>query len=74
MLLFVFNKLKSDINGATAMEYCLIAALVALAGIIAFTASGDSISATFADVTQDFCTAVGGSFSLTATGSGSCTF
>ncbi|MBO6826774.1 MAG: Flp family type IVb pilin [Sneathiella sp.] len=74
MLWSVFFKFKSDTNGATAMEYCLIAALVALAGIIAFTASGDSISATFADISEDFCTAVGGSFSLTANGSGSCTF
>ncbi len=74
MLMLKFNKFKSDVKGATAMEYCLIAALVALAGIIAFTASGDSISATFANVTEDFCVAVGGEFSLTDAGSGSCTF
>jgi len=74
MLWSVFCKFKSDANGATAIEYCLIAALVALAGIIAFTATGDSVSATFADITNDFCTAVGGNFSLTANGSGSCTF
>jgi len=74
MLWSVVSKFKSDANGATAMEYCLIAALIALAGIITFTATGDSVSATFADITEDFCTAVGGSFSLTATGSGSCTF
>ena len=40
-------KLIRDENGATAIEYGLIAALIAVAGITAFSAVGTSISRTF---------------------------
>lgn len=63
-----------DEAGATAIEYGLIAALVAVVGIIAFTSLGDTISESFADIAGDMCVAVGGAFTLTATGVSSCNF
>jgi pilus assembly protein Flp/PilA len=69
-----FVTFLQDEAGATAIEYGLIAALVAVAGIIAFTSLGSTISESFADIAGDMCTAVGGAFNVTATGSGSCTF
>lgn len=41
------NNLVRNIKGATAIEYGLIAALIAVAGIAAFEAVGTSVSATF---------------------------
>jgi len=73
-VVFVFVNFINDDTGATAIEYGLIAALVALTGIIAFTALGDTINSSFADVSKNFCEAVGGDFSLTAGGTGSCAF
>lgn len=70
----VISNFLSDSSGATAIEYGLIASLIAIAGIIAFTATGDTINDTFAEISEDFCVAVGGTFSLTANGTGSCTF
>lgn len=61
-----------DEAGATAIEYGLIAALVSIAAVVAFGATGDTILEAFTGITEDFCTAVGGSFSLTADGNGSC--
>ena len=69
-----FVNFLQDEAGATAIEYGLIAALVALVGIIAFTSLGDTISASFASIAEDACTVIGGAFSITATGTGSCTF
>ena len=43
---FVTRFLKNE-SGATAIEYGLIAALIAVAGITAFTAVGNSVSGTF---------------------------
>ncbi|WP_037493674.1 Flp family type IVb pilin [Sneathiella glossodoripedis] len=63
-----------DETGATSIEYGLIAALVALAGIIAFTATGDTITDSFDNIARDMCEAVGGSYSLTSAGTDSCTF
>ena len=40
-------KLIRDENGATAIEYGLIAALIAVAGIAAFSAVGSSLRKTF---------------------------
>ena len=63
-----------DDAGATAIEYGLIAALVAVVGILAFTSLGSTISESFASVAGDMCVAVGGAFSLSTTGTGSCNF
>ena len=42
-------RFAKDESGATAIEYGLIAALIAVAGITAFDALGDQVSATFND-------------------------
>lgn len=63
-----------DTSGATAIEYALIAALVAIVGIAAYTGLGNTVSENFADVTQDFCESTGGEFELTETGADSCTY
>ena len=68
----IIKFLKNE-TGATAIEYGLIAALVSIAGIIAFTATGTTILTAFTDITDDFCTAIGGNFVLTTDGEGSCT-
>lgn len=44
------NKLLRDEAGATAIEYGLIAALIAVAAIGAMGALGDQLSATFTEV------------------------
>ena len=41
------NKLFRDESGATAIDYGLIAALIAVAAITAFTAVGTSLDGTF---------------------------
>ena len=41
------KKLRRDEQGATAIEYGLIAALIAIAAIIAMTAVGDALSGIF---------------------------
>jgi pilus assembly protein Flp/PilA len=43
------NKLIRDNAGATAIEYGLIAALISLAGITAFTSLGTATSTLFTD-------------------------
>jgi|TARA_R110000772_G_scaffold154732_1_gene265803 pilus assembly protein Flp/PilA len=63
----------ADESGATAIEYGLIASLVSLVGIVAFTALGDTVLVAFTDISKDFCVAIGGTFSLTADGADSCT-
>lgn len=45
-------KLFKDENGATAIEYGLIAALISVAAIGAMTALGSQLSTTFGDVTS----------------------
>jgi pilus assembly protein Flp/PilA len=42
-----FRKLIADKKGATAIEYGLIAALIAVAAITAMTSLGDNVKATF---------------------------
>ncbi|MDF2368853.1 Flp family type IVb pilin [Sneathiella sp.] len=71
--MYELKKLYRDDAGATAIEYGLIASLVAIAGIIAFTAMGDSILTSFTGITEGFCVAIGGDFSLTDDGIDSCT-
>ena len=46
----ILRNLWSDESGATAIEYGLIAALIAVAAIGAFTAVGSSLTATFNNV------------------------
>ena len=45
-----FNKLARDEQGATAIEYGLIAALIAVAAITAMGTLGNNISGTFDNV------------------------
>lgn len=52
-------------DGATAIEYGLIAALVALVGVVAFTALGDTVSKAFTDIADALCFATTGN-NLTA--------
>jgi pilus assembly protein Flp/PilA len=47
------NKLIRDEDGATAIEYGLIAALIAVAAISAMSTLGNNLSATFSDVSDD---------------------
>ena len=70
----ILSQLINDETGATAIEYGLIAAMVALAGIIAFTATGGTIADSFDNIAKDMCEVVGGAYSLTETGVDSCTF
>jgi len=45
--LLLLQRLIGDNDGVTAIEYGLIAALIAIAAIAAFTAVGTSLSSTF---------------------------
>jgi len=47
-----FRKLFKDNKGATAIEYGLIAALIAVAAIVAMGALGDSLTNTFDNVSD----------------------
>jgi pilus assembly protein Flp/PilA len=48
-----FKNLLRDEQGATAIEYGLIAALIAVAAITAMTALGGELSETFTEVEDD---------------------
>lgn len=48
-----FNKLLRDEQGATAIEYGLIAALIAVAAIAAMSSLGNQLSATFTKVSTE---------------------
>ena len=59
----MFRKLKTFLNdedGATAIEYGLIAALVSVAAIGALTAMGGSLSTMFNSVSSALTSAAGG--------------
>jgi pilus assembly protein Flp/PilA len=45
-----FTKLIQDEAGVTAIEYGLIAALIAIAAIVAMTSLGGSLSSTFSHI------------------------
>jgi pilus assembly protein Flp/PilA len=47
-----FNKLIQDEQGATAIEYGLIAALIAVAAITAMQGLGDELTTTFTTTTD----------------------
>lgn len=51
------TKLFKDESGATAIEYGLIAALIAVAAIAAMTALGDGLINTFETATDELSTA-----------------
>lgn len=46
----LFRKLRADESGATAIEYGLIAALVATGAVVAMGALGNSLSNTFTQI------------------------
>ena len=48
-----FKNLLRDEQGATAIEYGLIAALIAVAAITAMSGLGDQLSATFTEVSTE---------------------
>jgi pilus assembly protein Flp/PilA len=49
----MFKKLMRDRRGATAIEYGLIAALIAVAAIGAMTALGNTLNTTFSNVSSN---------------------
>ncbi len=49
-MLKLFSTVAKDESGATAIEYGLIAALVAVAAIVGMTALGESLNTIFGDV------------------------
>ena len=55
--MLAMKEFLKDENGATAIEYGLIAALVSVAAITALTAMGDSLSAMFNAVSSELSTA-----------------
>ena len=55
-----FNKLLRDEQGATAIEYGLIAALIAVAAMAAMGSLGTELTTTFATVSGTLATANGG--------------
>ena len=48
-----FNKLARDEQGATAIEYGLIAALIAVAAITAMQSLGNQLGTTFSEVSTE---------------------
>ncbi len=56
----LITKLLRDEAGATAIEYGLIAALIAVAAITAFTAVGTSLDTTFTGVSTKLNSAIAG--------------
>ncbi len=69
----MLKRFLANDDGATAIEYGLIAALVALVGVVAFTALGETITRASSPIAQSLCEATGGEFALTETGADSCT-
>ena len=63
-----FNKLRRDEAGATAIEYGLISALIAVAAITAMSGLGAELSDTFAAVDTRLDTANSVSTAAAATG------
>ena len=59
-------------DGATAIEYGLIAALVALVGVVAFTALGGTVSKAFTDIASTLCNGVKGTWTAGTDGGGTC--
>lgn len=55
-----FKNLVRDEQGATAIEYGLIAALIAVAAITAMTNLGGELNETFVKIEEDLATSNGG--------------
>ncbi len=55
----LLRKLRKDEQGATAIEYGLIAALISVAAIVAMQAIGTSLTSLFTSVSSDLSGAVG---------------
>lgn len=55
----LIRKLRRDDEGATAIEYGLIAALISVAAIVAMTAIGGSLDTLFTTVSDELDDAVG---------------
>ena len=49
-------------DGATSIEYALIASLISIAGIVAFVGLGDTLLDLYDSVADQYCTALGGSY------------
>lgn len=60
MFFKILRKIKKHEGGATAIEYGLIAALISVAAIAAFTAMGDSLNNLFTGVTTTLTNATPG--------------
>jgi len=61
MLFKMIRKFTKDDSGATAIEYGLIAALIAVAAIAAFSMVGDNLTLTFERVAGELGKAASGS-------------
>jgi len=57
MMFKLIRKLRRDEEGATAIEYGLIAALISVAAIVAMTALGTSLQGMFQSVSDSINTA-----------------
>ncbi|KLE35732.1 Flp family type IVb pilin [Aurantiacibacter luteus] len=53
----LFHRLRADETGATAIEYGLIAALIAVAAIAALQSLGNELSTTFNNIDTELSTA-----------------
>ncbi len=58
MMLKFIRKLRKSKKGATAIEYGLIAALIAVAAIAAMSALGDSLSTLFFGISSELDAAI----------------
>lgn len=55
----MFNEIRSDESGATAIEYGLIAALIGLACVIAFESLGLNLADIFTTISDTLNSAIG---------------
>jgi pilus assembly protein Flp/PilA len=59
-MLSIFRRLMKNEHGATAIEYTLIASLIAVAAITAFTQVGNKVNAVMSNVAVNMAPAAGG--------------
>ncbi|HTG23922.1 MAG TPA: Flp family type IVb pilin [Reyranella sp.] len=59
-MLSIFRRLMKNEHGATAIEYTLIASLIAVAAITAFTQVGTKVSSVMSNVANTLGPAAGG--------------
>ena len=53
MMRYVLTRLVNDSRGVTAIEYGLIAALIAIAAIVMITSVGTNLTSTFSEVASN---------------------